>query len=119
MAEKVKGGFGKSTFVLGIIAVIMALLPLLSAWFLLINWLLWIVAIVGVVLGVVGIVKNQQKAIVGTALNVLAVILYIVIGNSDFMAEKAAKDVSSTVKVAADMSKNAYDAYDDYEDYEW
>jgi hypothetical protein len=77
---------------------------------------LWIVAIVGVILGVFGIIKNQQKAIVGTALNVLAVILYIVIGNSDYMAEKAAKDAADTVSSAVEMSRSVSNSVADDND---
>jgi hypothetical protein len=104
MSEKVKGGLGKAAFVMGIISVILALLPMFSAFFLLINWLVFVTAAVGIILGVLAITKNQQKAIVGTALNVIAIIAYLILVNSDFMAEKAAKDAAGAVKGAVEYS---------------
>ena len=112
MSEKVKGGLGKAAFVMGIISVILALLPMFSAFFLLINWLVFVTAAVGIILGVLAITKNQQKAIVGTALNVIAIIAYFILVNSDFMAEKAAEDAADAVKGAVELSSNYSDDFE-------
>lgn len=104
MSTKTAGGLGKAAFVLGIISVVLALLPVLSAWFLVINWLVFLTAGVGIILGVIAIMKNQQKAITGTALNVIAIVAYLLLVNSDFMAKKAVEDVASTAGTAIEMA---------------
>ena len=107
MEEKVKGGLGKASFVLGIIAVIFALLPVLSPWFMVISWLVYVIAFVGVILGVIAILKKQQKAILGTALCVAAVVAFILIGNSDWMAERTLESAASALDGVKSLSESA------------
>lgn len=108
MAEKVKGALGSCSFAFGIISIILAVLPLISAWFLAINWLLWIFAVIGLILGIVGIIKNQKKSIAGSVLCVLSVVAYFVLLNSDFMAEKAVEDVANTTKSLIELTNGSY-----------
>ncbi len=107
MEEKVKGGLGKASYVLGIIAVIFALLPVLSPWFLVISWLVYVVAIVGAILGVIAIVKKQQKAILGTALCVVSVVAFMLIVSSDWMAKRSAESAASAIENTMGLANKA------------
>lgn len=115
MAEKVNGKLGLWSLILGVVAVVIALLPFLSTWFLLLSWLLWVLAPVAILLGIFGIVKNQKKSIAGVVAAVVAIAAYFFVLNSDYIAQQAAEDAA---KAGAAVVGAAYDAADDY-DYEW
>lgn len=72
--KKVNGGWSKASMVFGIISMILALLPLVSAWFMLLTAVNYLLAPIGIVCGVVAIVKSQNlvKSIIGLLLCVLA-----------------------------------------------
>ncbi|MBQ4291128.1 MAG: hypothetical protein II752_00115 [Muribaculaceae bacterium] len=79
-----------ASIVLGIIALVLAILPFISAWWLLLSWLVWILAILGIVFGVVALVKKQDKGI-GLAINVVAIVLYF------FSAKAAATEAANAL----------------------
>ena len=72
--KKKSGGWCKASMVLGVITVIFALFPLVSAWFLFLTTFNYLLAPIGVLCGIVAIVKSQNsvKSIVGLLLCVLA-----------------------------------------------
>jgi hypothetical protein len=72
--QKVSGGFSKAAMIFGIISVVFALLPMLSAWFMFLTGLNYVLASIGILCGVLAIVKSQNlvKSIVGVVLCVLA-----------------------------------------------
>ena len=107
MEEKVKGGLGKASYVLGIIAVIFALLPVLSPWFLVISWLVYVVGIVGAILGAIAIVKKHQKAIIGTALCVGAIVVFMILVRSDWMAKRSAESAASAIESTMGLANKA------------
>lgn len=106
MEEKVKGGLGKASYVLGIIAVIFALLPVLSPWFLVISWLVYVVGIVGAILGAIAIVKKHQKAILGTVLCVGAIVVFMILVRSDWMAKRAAESAANAIENTVGAAKS-------------
>lgn len=74
MEEKKSGGWSKASMVLGIISIIFALLPLLSAWFMFLTAINYVLTPIGVICGIVSIVKSQNisKSVIGLVLCVLA-----------------------------------------------
>lgn len=72
--QKKNGGWCKASVVFGVISIILALLPLVSAWFMFVSALNYVLAPIGIICGVVAIVKsyNVVKSIVGLVLCVLA-----------------------------------------------
>ena len=72
--KNVKSGWATASLVFGIIALVLALLPLLSAWFLILSGLNWGIVPISVICGVVAIVKSQNlvKSIVGIVIGVFA-----------------------------------------------
>lgn len=75
--QKVNGGWSKASIVLGVIAMIFALLPLVSAWFMFLTFLNYFMVPIGVICGIVAIVKRQnlKKSIIGIVLCVLAIVM--------------------------------------------
>lgn len=73
--QKVSGGFSKAAMIFGIISVVFALLPMLSAWFMFLTILNYLLAPLGVICGIIAIVKSQNltKSIIGIILCVLAI----------------------------------------------
>ena len=63
--------------VFGVIAMVFALLPLLSAWFMILTSLNYLIVPVGIICGIVAIIKSQNlvKSIVGLVLCLLAICL--------------------------------------------
>ena len=72
--KKKSGGLCKASVVLGVITVVLALLPLVSAWFMFLTTFNYLLAPIGVLCAVVAIVKSQNlvKSIVGLLFCVLA-----------------------------------------------
>lgn len=72
--KKKNGGWCKAAVVFGVISIIFALLPLVSAWFMFVTALNYFLAPLGIICGIVAIVKsyNTVKSIVGLVLCVLA-----------------------------------------------
>lgn len=75
--QKVAGGWCKASLVFGVIAMVFALLPLLSAWFMILTSLNYLIVPVGIICGIVAIIKSQNlvKSIVGLVLCLLAICL--------------------------------------------
>ena len=67
-------GWVKASFITGIITTIFSLLPLASAWLMLLTTFNYVLAPLGFIFGIVGLVKSQNatKAIIGMLLCVLA-----------------------------------------------
>ena len=105
----VKKGWVKASLVCAIVAMVFALLPLLSAWFMPLS----------IVFGVIAIVKKQNltKAIIAMAIAILAFLMPRILVEQ--YVKSAADTVSNTAGLVNDMSKSAGSDYDDYDDYEW
>lgn len=104
------GKLGKRGFVLGVITAVLAMLPLISVWFLVItSWLVPLLAVIGLVLGVIAYVKKQPKAIHAVVACVAAFALFVFVNNSDAVEKKAEK-------AAAGLVKDAIDDYNRYDD---
>jgi len=74
MSNEKKGtGMATASLVLGIIAVVLGLLPLLSGWFLVLFWAVWILAILAIVFGIIALCKKQSvvKPVIGMLLSIL------------------------------------------------
>lgn len=97
--QKVKEGWSKASMVLGIIAMVIALLPLMSGWFLLLMWINYLVVPAGVICGVIALIKSQnmKKTIIGLALCVVAFSLPYIMAESyvESVAESAAGAINS------------------------
>lgn len=102
MERGVNGGWSKATLAFGIIAMIFAILPLLSAWFLLLYWIVWVALIGAVVCGVVTLIKKQDiiRAGIGVALCVFALLM------PRMFAEQYVKSAADTAKNAAENVSN-------------
>ena len=104
------GKLGKKGFVLGIVAAVLAILPLISVWFLVItSWLVPLLAIIGLVLGVIAYIKKQPKAIHALVACAVGFGLFVFVNNSDVVEKKAEK-------AAAGLVKDAIDDYNRYDD---
>ena len=103
--ENVGGGWCKASVVLGAIAVAIALLPLLSGWFMFLTFVNYLIVPIGVICGVIAIVKSQNlvKSIIGLALCVLGLTLPIM------FAEKYAESTVESVGNALETIDNLYD----------
>lgn len=79
--KNVSQGLCKTCMTLGVIAVIVALLPLLSGWLLLVSYVNWLLVPIGILCGIIALVKSQNttKCVIGILLNVLAVILPVIL----------------------------------------
>lgn len=75
--QNVGGGWSKASLVLGVISAVLALLPLVSAWFMLLIGINYLLVPIGIICGVVAIVKSQNltKSVIGLVLCVLAILL--------------------------------------------
>ena len=73
--QKTNDGWSKATMVLGIISVIFAILPLISAWFMFLTAINYLLSPIGIICGVIAIIKSQNvtKSIVGLVLCILAI----------------------------------------------
>lgn len=87
---------------MGIISVVFALLPLVSAWFMLLTTVNYVLAPVGIICGVVALIKSQNlvKSIVGLVLCVVAISLPFL------MAELYLDSAAESVGNAMDMLGN-------------
>lgn len=97
MENKQKCGLCKASIILGIIAIVIALLPLLSGWLLFVTIFNYLVVPAGVICGVIAVIKSQYKvkAIIGIALCVLAFFLPNMLAEA--YVESAAESVSNAV----------------------
>ncbi len=102
--KKVNGGWCKASMVLGTIAIVLALLPLLSAWFMMLTFLNYLIAPLGVICGIVAIVKSQnvKKSIIGLVLCVLALCLPWII--PDLYLESAANSAGNVMNMLDNFS---------------
>ncbi|MBP3317940.1 MAG: hypothetical protein J6L01_05560 [Alistipes sp.] len=93
--QNVQMGWCKASMTLGVIATILSLLPLLSAWFMFLTTINYLLAPIGIICGVVAIVKSQNltKSIIGLVLCVLALCIPFLL--SDYYLESAADSVDN------------------------
>ena len=93
--QKVNGGWSKASVVLGVIAMIFALLPLVSAWFMFLTFLNYFMVPIGVICGIVAIVKHQnlKKSIIGMVLCVLAIVMPFIL--AEYYLAGAAESVGN------------------------
>ena len=81
MENKKNDGLCKASMVLGVIAMVFALLPLLSAWLVFLSSINYLLVPAGVICGIIALVKGQNtvKSIIGIVLSALAIILPFVL----------------------------------------
>lgn len=81
MENKKNEGLCKASMVLGVIAMVFALLPLLSAWLMFLSSINYLLVPAGVICGIIALVKGQNtvKSIIGIVLCALAIILPFVL----------------------------------------
>ena len=93
--QKKKGGWCKASVVLGVISIIFALLPLVSAWFMFLAALNYVLVPVGIICGIVAIAKsyNVVRSVVGLVLCILALCIPIFL--AQYYLESAADSVSN------------------------
>ena len=96
--QKKNGGWCKASVVFGVISIILALLPLVSAWFMFVTALNYVLAPIGIICGVVAIVKsyNVAKSIVGLALCILALCAPILL--AEYYLASAADSVGNALE---------------------
>lgn len=112
--ENKKGGWAKAAYILGIIAIIFALLPLLSIWFIFLTTLNYIIVPLCVIFGVIAFIKaqNMKKTIIGVALGVLAICLpWILEDQYTKSAEESVSNAASAIKGLHDAA-SASSSYD-------
>lgn len=102
---KKKGGLGKASVVLGVISLVLALLPLMSGWFLMISWLMYLTVGLGLLLGIIAVVKKQSNAIVGIVLNVVALVMPFFLAETyaERGLESASKATSGMLELMEEM----------------
>lgn len=71
--EKKSTGMATASLVLGIIAAVVGLLPLISGWFLMVSWMAWILALLAIIFGIIALCKKQSvaKPVIGIILGLL------------------------------------------------
>ena len=119
METKKTPGLVTATLVLGILALVFALLPLFSGWFLLLMWLRWILGIAAAVCGVIALAKKYEpkNVYIGFACTLVAWFL------PSFLTEAYAKALVKTAENTAqdfgNSYNNSYSNYGGYSDYSW
>lgn len=98
-----KQGWCKAAFILGIIAMVFALLPLLSFWFIFLTFINYVLVPIAIICGVMAFVKsqNQKKTIIGLALAVVAILLPFIM--PDAYVESAADTAANSIGAMKDM----------------
>lgn len=93
MENKKNGGLCKASVVLGVIALVISLTPLLSAWFVFLSGFNYLLVPAGIICGVIALVKGQNtvKSIVGIVLSILAIALPLIL--AEYYLESAADSV--------------------------
>lgn len=121
--QKVAAGWCKAAVACGVLATIIALLPLLSGWCMILLFANWVLVPLGVVFAIVAIVKKQSlvKTIVGLVLCAFAAAAPWIL--KEPYAKAAAKSVENAAETVGNMVK-ATGAEVDYSDlgdsdYEW
>lgn len=97
--QKTGSGLGVAALILGIVALVGAVIPFL-------NYVAWVVGVVGLILGIIALVqKNRRKgvAVAGTIISGVAIILSIVLAIAYTAAFASA--VSGVVKSAAESAQ--------------
>ena len=95
MENKKNDGLCKASMVLGVIAMVFALLPLLSAWLVFLSTINYLLVTIGISCGIVALVKGQNtvKSIIGIVLSALAIILPFVL--AEYYLASAADSVGN------------------------
>ena len=93
MENKKNGGLCKASLVLGVIAIVFALLPLLNVWFVFLSTINYLLVPAGIICGAIALVKGQNtvKSIVGIVLSILAIALPLIL--AEYYLESAADSV--------------------------
>ena len=93
MENKKNGGLCKASLVLGVIAIVFALLPLLNVWFVFLGTINYLLVPAGIICGAIALVKGQNtvKSIVGIVLSLLAISLPLIL--AEYYLESAADSV--------------------------
>ena len=92
-------GCSHASMTLGIMSMVFALLPLLSAWFMFLTFINYLLAPIGTICGIVGIVKSQNltKSVIGLVLCVLAICTPFILG--EYYMESAADSLENLLDV--------------------
>ena len=103
MENKKNGGLCKASLVLGVIAIVFALLPLLNVWFVFLSTINYLLVPAGVVCGVVALLQGQNtvKAIIGIVLSALAILCPFVL--AEYYVSSAADSIGDMLDVMSDF----------------
>ena len=95
--QKQNGGLSNASMMIGIIAMLFALSPLISAWFMIITWINYLLVPVSIICGVAAIVKSQNliKSIIGILLSILAICIPLIL--AEYFLENAVEAAGSTL----------------------
>ena len=90
-------GLAKASVVLAIVSLCLNLLPLVSAWFLMLGWVSWICTVLAIIFGIIGVVKGSMKiSIIGLAIALIAILFPIVLSN--LYIESAVESTANTLE---------------------
>lgn len=95
MENKKSEGLCKASIVLGVIALVISLTPLLSAWFVFLSGFNYLLVPAGIICAVIALVRGQNtvKSIVGIVLNLLAIVLPLIL--AEYYLESAVDSVGN------------------------
>lgn len=116
--KNVGGGWCKASVVLGVLAVVIALLPIVSGWFMLLTPLNWAIAPLGIICGVVAIIKSQdlKKSIIGLALSAFALAAPFVLAEQ--YVKSAAESAGNAIEASSGLMDKMNDLQESVEDFE-
>ena len=97
--QQKKGAWSKASKVLGIISIIFALLPLASAWCMILTAFNYVLAPIGILCGIVALCKSQNSttAIIGIVLCALAIFAPYLL--AEYYVESAASSIGNLMKL--------------------
>jgi hypothetical protein len=97
MENKKNENFGlcKASIVLGVVAIVFSLTPLVSVWLMFLSSLNYLLVPAGIICGVIALVKGQDniKSIIGIVLNVVAITLPFIL--AEYYLSSAADSVGN------------------------
>lgn len=104
--QKMGSGLGIAALILGIFALVGAVIPFL-------NYVAWVIGVVGLILGIIALVqKNRRKgvAVAGTIISAVAIVLSIVLAIAYTVAFASAVSSAAKSAVASAQPSSASDS---------
>lgn len=75
MEQAKKSGLVTTSNVFGILGIVIALLPLVNPWFLLLSWLAYVLGVIGLILAIIALVKRYKWSVIAFIINVCLIIV--------------------------------------------